>query len=352
MITPNPIPDPDNEGLGQYPDVKFPTLIDSTLIAQWKKCHRAAYYESFCRRVAEGTNPHLNAGQAYATGHEVFRKLYYGHKVDKATALRAALRALTLTYGPGEPEGHTQSAQAKTWNRVATAFLTYYEDYPPETDFIIPVFTPGPVDGPLMVPMAEFSFAEPIDIPHPTTGEPILIGGRADCIVHLDRRGWMGDWHHHEGKPKFIYDDKTTHAMGPTWPDQWKLRSQFRCYTWAARRAGHAISGAYIRGAGIQKTQIKHIEVPILYADWQIDEWEEIMRAKVNEMILVWTRMMADNHGDPERMASHFQKDLDGACSMYGGCMFRLLCSVKRHSDWINSGFVERTWSPIDVETL
>jgi hypothetical protein len=171
-------------------------------------------------------------------------------------------------------------------------------------------------------------------------------------MMHLDREGWRCDGTLLIGKPIYIFDDKTTYQMGFTWADQWKLRSQFRCYTWAAMRRGYPISGAIVRGAGIQKLDIKHTEALNHYAHWQIDEWYATTIATIKDMLTAWDALMNDYHGDPETLANAFRKDLDGACTMYGGCMFSQLCTVQRHSDWINSGFIERTWSPIDEEAI
>jgi hypothetical protein len=292
------------------------------MLATAKACPRRFLFEYILNRVPATPSFHLTAGSAYARGHQVFRELYYGEGAPKEDALTAGLVALTKTYGPDDPPDPTNP---KTYRRTAAALVGYYHEWPPETDFI----RPHTINS---QPCVEFSFAIPFDgtggrplLTHPTTGEPLIYAGRADSIMTF-------------GNGLFIFDDKTTSTMGPKWALNWRLRSQFTGYCWAAREHGYPVEGAIIRGVSIQKTQIKYQQAITYRPAWLIDSWLDSTAETVLRIIHYWR-------------AGVWPADYDSACTSYGSCAYLDACSTPEPLSYLSSTiFTDRTWSPIALE--
>ena len=204
------------------------------------------FFMEYClNRVPRNESVHLVAGAAYAVGHEVFRKLYYSGQADFQTSLRKAVVELIKSYGNLEPIN-----SYKTWDRTVQAFISFYDYWKPETDIIQPTMIHDK-------PSVEFSFAIPLPINHPETHEPILYAGKFDALMDM---GGV-----------FVYDDKTTKNMGEKWSEQWDMRQQFTGYVWGAQQSGIHTKGVIIRGAAIQKTQIKFNQAITYRPRWMID---------------------------------------------------------------------------------
>jgi len=292
----------------------FPIALSSTLVAAYKQCPTKFWYEYIIDRVPIGVSVHLIAGAAYAKGQEVFRKEYYSGRKDKDAALVAGARALIKEYGDFDPDN-----SPKTWDRVLTTFIAYYDEHPPETDFIEPLILNGE-------PSVEFSFAVPLPIAHPDTGDPILYGGKFDSIMQM-------------AALQVGFDDKTTGSMGQTWSDQWGLRGQFTGYMWGAREHGIKLGAFIVRGAAIQKTQVKFATAITYRPDWMIDRWYESLLSTVNRMI-------------EDYKSNKWDLNLADACTTYGGCAFTRLCESPDPISWLDQYYTKRTWEPIIAEGL
>ena len=185
----------------------FPTVIDSSLIAAFRSCPRKAFLDFFEHWKPKTPSVHLHAGAAYARGMEVARLAYFAGERPSAEAIALGGMALVEAYGDFQcpPES------AKSLERTLGAYEFYFSQYPLETDSARPIILPSGKIG------VEFSFSEPLDFPHPETGEPLLYVGRLDEVV--DYNGAV-----------FGEDDKTTSQLGASWSRQWDLRSQFTGY--------------------------------------------------------------------------------------------------------------------------
>jgi len=297
----------------------FPEVIDSTLVSQIRSCGQKANLESLLHWKPRNQSVHLHAGAAFATGLEKGRIAFYldGKSQEESTAI--ALQALMLAYGDFE----CPADSAKSLERMCGALEFYFANYPMENDHAVPVTLPSGKRG------IEFSFAEPIDIKHPVTGNPIIYVGRMDMLV--DYAGAV-----------YGEDDKTTSSLGASWSKQWDLRSQFTAYTWGAQRAGFPVAGFLVRGISILKTKYDHQQALTYRPQWMIDRWYEQMLKDVQGFIDQW-----------ERGAFNF--NLDHACNEYGGCVFRTICLSRPEEaqNWLETGFVKRRWDPVTrTETL
>lgn len=179
----------------------FPSVVDSSMMAAFKSCPAKAKLEFVDHWKIRDQSVHLHAGKAYAEGIEKARSAFYIDGKSPAESLEIGLFALLHAYGDFEcpPES------AKSAERTAGALEYYFSQYRLGEDKAIPMTLPGGKRG------IEFSFLEPLEILHPTTGDPILYSGRMDMMCN------------YEGM-KLGEDDKTTSQLGASWPRQWDLR--------------------------------------------------------------------------------------------------------------------------------
>lgn len=289
----------------------FPSVIDSTMRSSFVDCPQK-FYRSFIQGLtpSEGS-VHLVAGAAFARGCEVVRKLVWGDGHDLESALAEGIIAALDEYGDFECPDKIN----KTPERVCEALVEYFSEYPPATDHIQPFFHDDK-------PAVEFSFAIPLDIAHPETGEPILYAGRFDCIGQYQNGLW-------------VVDEKSTSQLGASWLKNWHLRSQITGYCWAARQFGIPVNGAIIRGISFLKKSFGHAEAIEFRPDWMIDRWYFQLHMDITRMVECW------NNG-------YWDFALDHACASYGGCTFQRLCTVNNPEQWVSQYYHVRRWSPLD----
>ena len=210
----------------------FPPILDSTIIGAFRSCPQKANLAYIEHWKPRATSIHLHAGACYARGLEVTRRAFFEDGLPSEDSIALGMQALITAWGDYEaPEGST-----KTLERTAGAFEYYFSVYPLETDKATPYLLPS---GKRAI---EFSFAEPLSINNPQTGEPLLYCGRTDQIVDF-------------ASGVYLHDDKTTSQLGASWSKQWDLRSQFTGYCWAAAKADIPVNGVLIRGVSILKTK-------------------------------------------------------------------------------------------------
>lgn len=291
----------------------FPDVVDSTMQTDAASCWRKFYYGRILGLANPGANIHLNAGGAYAKGLEVYRKEYYSGNSDFERARALGMLALIREYG--DPDFDV--SETKQWHRVAEAYLSYIHHWGANTDYLVP----AKLDG--VNPSVEFSFAIPLEVRNPQTGDPLIFSGRADFV---------GDFN----SMRFIVDDKTTSQLGASWSQQWDLRAQFTAYCWAAGVHKIDVAGAIIRGTAILKTKINHAEAIVYRPQWMIDAWHERMLERTQEMRVRFIDGAWPQNGQE-----------NGSCSEYGGCPFQRLCLSNKPEDWYSTYVVSR-WNPLE----
>ena len=294
----------------------FPTVLDSSMMATFRSCPWKAYLEYFEHWKSRTPSPHLHAGKAYAAGLEAARLAFYQGGFDPASSVAFGLEALRREWGDYVPP----ESIAKTLPRMLEALTFYFEHYQLGTDAAVP-FKLGDKWT------VEFSFAEPLSIEHPETGEPLILAGRADQIVH-----YAGG--------TYIEDDKTASQLGASWARQWDLRSQFTHYCWAAERMGIHVDGVLVRGVSILKTKYDTAESVTYRPKWMIERGIAQLERDVLRMIDAWK-------------SGAWDMNLDHACSEYGGCTFRQICLVQDQEPFLDAAFQRRRWDPVTrVETV
>lgn len=297
---------------------EFPHVVDSSMLSAFKACEHKGLLEYLYHLRRSETSIHLTAGGAYAKALEIYRTAFYGEKKTREEAVMAGFMA-GLKEWPKDEEDH-EGEPKSLWN-ILSAFVATTEEWPPETDYIKPATT---INGRLGV---EFTFAIPIPgIFHPVTGNPVLYAGRFDELAEY--AGGL-----------YVEDDKTTTAIGPTWANQWALRSQFTGYCWAAQMYGIPVAGAVIRGIAIQKTQFKFAVSIQQRSQWEIDRWLRTTQHLLKRMMVAWKHMS-------------FQYDLDSSCTLYGGCPYRTLCEKKNWQNWLEPEFKRVVWNPLEIHKI
>ena len=289
----------------------FPHTIDSTILGTFRACPQKFFRQYVQHWKPQAQSVHLVAGGAFASGIEAARDSFYVQGNTAADAEAAGLVALIKHYGDFE----CPADSAKSLERMCGALEFYFSCYPLGADGAVPITLAGGRRG------IEFSFAEPLDVLHPVTGDPILYTGRSDMIA--ERAGGV-----------YIYDEKTTSSLGSQWGRQWEMRSQFTGYAWAALRQGIKTQGAIVRGVSILKTKYDTLEVPTYRSDYELERWEQQTLRDIRRMIQCWETGVWD-------------WSLDGACTDYGGCSFVSVCKSSEPEVWLPVKFEQRVWDPL-----
>lgn len=289
----------------------FPHTIDSTILSTFRSCPQKFFRQYVQHWKTKSTSVHLVAGGAFASGIEAARDAFYVQGLSAEDSEALGIIALLKHYGDFD----CPSGSAKSPERMCGALEFYFERYPLGNDGAVPITL---ADGRRGI---EFSFAEPLPIAHPVTGDPILYTGRSDMIA--ERAGGI-----------YIYDEKTTSSLGATWGRQWEMRSQFTGYAWAAAKQGIKTQGALVRGVSILKTKYDTLEVSTYRSEYELARWEEQTVRDIQRMIQCWK----DGYWD---------YSLDSGCVEYGSCAFVSVCKSSNPEDWLPVNFEQRVWDPL-----
>lgn len=290
----------------------FPLVWDNTMRSSFISCPRKFAWEFLEHWKPAAPSVHLHAGAAWAKGLEVCRKTFYVDKLSAEDSEAAGLQALLEAYGSFE----CPADSAKSRERLAEAFVFYFQQYPLASDPAQPyVGRTGP--------MIEFSFCLPLSdtLLHPETGDPILFAGRADMVATF-------------AGAVTIYDDKTTSQLGASWAGQWDMREQFTGYAWAASHFGIPAQQVLVRGIGILKTKLTTQQAISYRAEWRLDQWHTQIQRDIRRAISLWEEGYWDYNGAD-------------ACSAYGGCIFKQPCQSTNPEPWLSTYFVRRRWDPV-----
>lgn len=294
----------------------FPHTIDSTILSTFRACPKKAEYQYVQHWKPKETSVHLIAGGAFASGIEAARNVFYVEGRPSAEAEGAGLQALIKHYGSFE----CPAESAKSLDRMCGALEFYFAQYPLGADGAEPITLASGRRG------IEFSFAEPLSVNHPISGDPIMYTGRSDMIAH--RAGGI-----------YIYDEKTASSLGASWGRQWEMRSQFTGYGWAAAKQGIKTNGTIVRGISILKTKYDTLEVPTYRTDYELARWEEQVCRDLRSMIRMWEE-------------GYWDYNLDGACTDYGGCPFVRVCKSSDPDTWLPMHFERKVWDPLARKEL
>jgi hypothetical protein len=295
----------------------LPEVFDSSMLAAYKSCpslFRLVYSDEW---KSKKNSVHLHAGGSFAKGVETTRKAFYEDSLTSEDAIALGAKAVMDSYGDFDAPSEG-SGSAKTLDRMVGAFIFYFDNYPLTLDTGYPIILPGGRRG------IEYSFVHPLPIDHPETGNPLLYAGRMDAILH------------YSGAP-YIFDEKTTSRLGPTWGHQWDLRSQFIGYTWGCQQAGIMVKGAVVRGVSILKEKYETQESINNFSEWEVDRWYGELLDWIQEIVKCY-------------QTKKWRHSFDHACTEYGGCAFRSVCKSPDEKPWLETYFERRHWDPVTRE--
>ena len=294
---------------------RFPPVVDATMLACYDACPTKFWYEYVNCISGLAVSPDLHAGGAMARGFEVTRKAFYLHKMPPTTALTKGIKAFFRFWGDFEPppDGFGRT-HAKDFINTGDALLDYFREYPLETDPIQPYIMTGDI------PAIEFTFALPLPIIHPESGDPILYGGRLDMLGYY--KNFLA-----------VIDEKTTKSIQSNITRTCSMRGQFLGYIWAAQQMGIPVTAAIIRYIAIQKTQTKHVQHLMQVSEGHIEKWHGNMLKRVQRMV--------DDYQKGE-----WELSFGDACGSYGGCSFLDLCTSRQPEAWFDT-YQRRIWNPL-----
>lgn len=303
----------------------FPHTIDSTILGSFRSCPQKMFRTYVQHWKPQSESVHLIAGGAFAKGVEVARKVFFEGIIegkegypdsavgagDPDLAMAYGLEALIKAYG----DFSCPPDSAKSLERMCGALEYYFDTFPLGADGMKPLTFPN---GQVAI---EFSFAEPLDILHPVTGDPILYTGRTDMIAEY--AGGV-----------YVVDEKTTSSLGASWAKQWDMRAQFTGYVWAAKRNGLNPTGAMVRGISILKTKYDHMQVPTYRSDYEVSRWEAQTIKDIRRMIQCWE-------------SGEWDYNLDHSCAEYGGCSLQRVCKSSNPDGVLPVYFAQKVWDPL-----
>lgn len=300
----------------------FPETLDDTMVSAFRSCPMYWYY-GYLRnlRPVEGKDAiDLVAGGAYAAGLEYARKQFFGgSELSRSEIIHQAQLVAIRHWG----DAPLYADKPKALPNVLLAIESYFHHWGIHTDPLQPVMFEGKDGKP--APAVEFSFALPIGVDHPVTGQPILYTGKLDMLTL--RNG--GIW---------IMDDKTCSGFGPTWLNSWDMRSQFTGYTWAAQESGLSPVGVILRGCAFLPTRTEFMETFTFRPQWRVDEWLEDTRSTIRSMIEAW-------------QIATFRQAQGSACNAFNRpCRFNSLCTTRTPEAWIPGNYQVKVWNPLTEE--
>jgi len=289
----------------------FPEVLDSSMLSSFTNCPQLFFRAHIQHWKLQGESIHLHAGSAYAKGLEAARRSFMAGDLP-SIAEGKGLGELIHAYGDFEA-----GQEAKSLPRMCGALEFYFSQYPLQTD-IAKIATVGGL------PAVEWSFAIPLPIKHPETGNPLLFCGRTDALVQM--AGGL-----------YALDDKTTSQLGASWSRQWDLRGQFIGYAWAMRTLGLQPAGTIVRGVSILKTKYDTLQAIIAQPDWKIDRWYEQLEGKISQMLECYR-------------TGNWRYVMDEACNHYGQCPMRQVCLSNDPEPWLRTYYEKSTWNPLTRE--
>lgn len=307
---------------------------DSTSLGYLKRCPRLYYYH-----MIEGWQPkeesiHLRFGIEYHKALEEYDRLKY-KGLTHNDAMHSLVKDLLMRTGDFDSD-----LPHKNRNTLVRTVIWYLEQFQHDTTkvYILPDDTVGVEQsfrfqldwGPKIqyrpVPERDWDGADEAEA-HNAAAQPYLLCG------HLDRVVTFND-------ELFVMDRKTTkYTLGSYYFDNFDPDNQMSLYT----LAGQILFNTAIRGVIIDAAQVavgfSAFQRGFTYrnAD-QIDEW-------VNDLHY-WLQLAE------EFAKANYWPMNDTACSMYGGCKFRKICSKSPQvrEKFLAGDFVKgEPWNPLKV---
>lgn len=340
--------DPEPEAPSPFlPGTQIQFAWDSTSLSWLKTCPRLYQYQMLDGWSLKEDAIHLRFGIEY-------HQALHDYELSKATgithvdALHDTVRALLIRIADWNPVPRTKSEELKTKFNLLRSIVWYLEKYKDD-----PAKTIILKDG---TPAMELSFKFELDwgpqyaiagiIEEDPQGElksntgrkfkhiedrtlqPYLLCGHLDRVVDFSGE-------------TFVMDRKTsTSTLGSYYFDQYAPDNQMTIYSFA----GQVILDAPVKGVIIDAIQIAK-------------DWSRPVRGftfRTNDQIDEWLRDLRSWLSLAESYATEgYWPQNDTACSKFGGCRFREICSKSPHvrEKFLEADFVKAEpqdrWNPL-----
>lgn len=175
-------------------------------------------------------------------------------------------------------------------------------------------------------PAVELSFRFDSQI-RTSEGEVVLLCG------HLDRLARLNDF-------AYVPDIKTSKSdvTSPAWLKQWSPSNQFSIYS---------IAGQVAFDIKVEGVMVDGVQVGVTFA-----RFHRAFVPRSQETLSEWLKDFGMWYEQMEEFAAadHWPMN-DKACDMYGGCVFREICtrSPSSRPQWLRKDFHQRVWDPLQI---
>lgn len=299
----------------EVPSLQF--AWDSTSLGAFKTCPQYYKYSIIDGYSSKHENVHLTFGIAMHSALETYdreRALGADHEEATRCAVRRALRD-TWRFDVKRPWQSDDSQKNRlTLVRSVVWYLAQYEFDPAKTI----ILSNGK-------PAVELSFRFDLELESHISSDTYLLCGHLDKMVELEDKIWTLD----RKTSKQMLDDK--------YFDKYSPDNQMSLYDVAGNLIyqDRNISGLIIDAMQVGASFTRFKRGKVYRSKTQKEEWLKDTVYFIRQA----ERYALDNY---------YPKN-DKACTMYGGCPFRLVCSASPESraPLLNGLFTRRTWDPL-----
>lgn len=290
---------------------------DSTSLRSAKTCLRLYYYQHVLGLESRQRSPHLTFGLLIHRACEVYDHQRADGKQHEEALLHTLRDALLGTWDRELNRGWASDHRAKNRQTLIQTVVWYLDEFG-DSD---PIETLQLANG---RPAVELSFSFDLSARTSVTDEPLRYCG------HMDRVGRLGGHN-------YVIDHKSTERpLDPRYFSQFSPDVQFSGYTIAGKVAfGFETEGLIVNAMQVGVGFARFARHPVPRTDAQLDEF-------IDGAIETISRV--------ERAAETGNWPLnETACSNYGGCAFRGVCSKPpgARDIWLKADFKPRQWDPL-----
>lgn len=294
---------------------------DSTSIKAYSTCPRYYQYQILEGWKPKHESPHLTFGGHVAKALERFHK-FLAEDFDYEDALAETIRLAFIDTWyhkknkngervPGTGSAWISDQPTKTREALIRTLIWYFDNF--QDNATKPVILASGK------PAVELSFTFELN-------ETMLLCGHMDQIV--DHGGY-----------EYVMDQKTTKAtITPKFFEGFKPDDQTSMYTFIGRKVYHnPVRGMLIDGIQTGATFSRFERGFVLYSEGELEEWLEEKVIQIDE-------------AQQRTRAGHFPMNRT-ACSNYGGCPFRKVCSHAPHlrKNFLAGDFHQNdAWDPLE----
>ena len=303
---------------------RLQVAVDSTSLGAFKRCPRFYYYSIVQGWTGTSVKVDLAFGIAAHRGLELFHKLR-AKGLDYESSVQLVVTTSMIETWDSEAQAPRFDDAQKNRLSLTRLLVEYLDRYEAEG------IGPRTLILPSGAPAVELSFAFDSGLAGP---EPVLLCGHIDRLVEINSEIYVSDL-------------KTTRsALGSRYADQFSPDNQFSLYSIAGRIAfKQAVRGILLDAAQVGTTFVRLARFPIPRPAPVLDEW-------LQGFVYWYGRMRGcaeEADQVPEVEAAFAWPQNDAACSLYGGCAFREICSRSPASRQriLEANWTLRHWDPV-----